>query len=296
MMEVMDLSHDPVGGAERTAADPHPDHINIRGHRLVLADLVDHRLFDADHLAGLRDQFNAAQPYPHLVVSDWFNPKLLELAQEEFDLYARSELRQVHTKRESTFRSQAVEFGPACTLYFSIVNAGWFVNLLSEVTGVAALVPDPGMHGGGLHETRAGGRFQIHRDFDRHPRTGLFNEMVLLTYLNKAWDPSWEGALELWDAKLTRCITTIQPEFGRTVIMRNGPLNFHGHVAALKPPPGRTRRSLGAYYYSNRLPVTEQGHRPTVFLMNDRVDRLKLLLKDLVPPLLWQAIKRITDR
>ncbi|MEO8154874.1 MAG: 2OG-Fe(II) oxygenase [Rhizobacter sp.] len=273
----------------------HQDHICIRGHQLPLADLVDRRLFDPVHLAALRHQLLNAEPYAHLEVSDWFNASLLELVHEEFDLYPQADLQAVHTKRESTFRSQAAAFGPATSLYFSIVNAGWFVNLLSSVSGVSALVPDPGLHGGGLHESREGGRFHVHRDFDRHPRTGLCNEMVLLTYLNKGWDASWHGELELWDASSARCVKTIAPEFGRTVLLRNSPISFHGHVAPLTPPAGRTRRSLGAYYYSNRFPLAEQGHRPTVFMTHDRVDRMKLVLKNLVPPILWQAIKRVAE-
>ena len=158
------------------------------------------------------------------------------------------------------------------------------------------LLPDPHLHGGGLHEAREGGRFQIHRDFDRHPRTGLCNEMVLLTYLNRQWDPAWQGALELWDAASSRCVKTIQPEFGRTLLLPNSPISFHGHEAPLTPPAGRTRRSLGSYYYSNRFPLAEQGHRPTIFLKHDHADRFQQVLKSLVPPVLWQAIKRASKR
>jgi len=276
--------------------NPAHDHISIRGRRLAFEDLVDSRLADPHYLAGLRMQLASAKPFPHLVVSDWFNPTLLELVHEEFDLYPDADLKPVHTKREQTYRSQGIRFGPAATLYFSIVNAGWFVEMLSTVTGIAALLPDPHLHGGGLHESREGGRFQIHRDFDRHPLTGLCNEMVLLTYLNKQWDPAWQGALELWDVDSSQCVKTIQPEFGRTLLLPNTLTSFHGHLASLTPPAGRTRRSLGAYYYSNRLPLSEQGHRPTVFLAHDRVDHLQLVLKNLTPPILWQAIKRLVDR
>lgn len=276
--------------------DPTHDHISIRGRRLALADLVDRRLFDANHLIALREQLVSAKPYPHLVVSGWFDVTLLQLVHEEFDLYPEADLQPVHTKRESTYRSQATRFGPATTLYFGIVNAGWFVELLSALTGVAALLPDPHLHGGGLHESREGGRFQIHRDFDRHPRTGLCNEMVLLTYLNRQWDPAWQGALELWDVASSRCVKTVQPEFGRTLLLPNSPISFHGHEAPLTPPAGRTRRSLGSYYYSNRFPLAEQGHRPTIFLKHDHADRFQQVLKSLVPPVLWQAIKRASKR
>jgi hypothetical protein len=282
--------------AEAVVQDGGDDHVRIRGTRLDLAELVDRRLFDPAYAASLRAPLLGAQPFPHLVLDGWFNPRLLDLVHEEFDLFPSAELEANHTKRENTFRSRSTAFGPATSLYFSIVNAGWFVDLLSDATGVANLVPDAKLHGGGLHESRRGGSFHIHRDFDHHPRTGLYNEMVLLTYLNHDWDPQWNGALELWDATASRCVKRIQPEFGRSVLMRHGLGSFHGHVDPLAPPPGRTRRSLGAYYYSNRLRRVDLEERHSTYLVNDRADRAKLLLKGLTPPLLWRALQNLSSR
>ncbi|MBX3621222.1 MAG: 2OG-Fe(II) oxygenase [Rhizobacter sp.] len=253
-------------------------------------------MFDEAYLLSLRERLVSAVPYPHLVVDGWFNPDLLRLVHEEFDLYPGARLQAVRTKREATYRSQTVQFGPATTLYFSVVNGGWFVNVLSRVTDIAGLLPDPSLHGGGLHESRKGGRFQVHRDFDHHPRTGLSNEMVLLTYLNRDWNPAWQGALELWETDPHNCAKLIQPEFGRTVILPNGPRSFHGHELPLDPPPGRTRRSLATYYYSNRVPLVEQVMRPTVFLTQGPVDRMKVLLRSVTPPVIWWAVKSVLER
>jgi Rps23 Pro-64 3,4-dihydroxylase Tpa1-like proline 4-hydroxylase len=140
----------------------------------------------------------------------WFNPLLLELVLEEFDLYATRDWRNENSKYETTRRSlMGAQFGPASQLYFGIVNSGWFATLLSQVTGVEDLIPDVTLYGGGLHETRNGGKFGIHRDFDRQRRTGLRNEMVFITYLNKGWKPEWRGALELWDKKSIACVTKL---------------------------------------------------------------------------------------
>ena len=65
------------------------------------------------------------------------------------------------------------------------------------------LLPDPKLFGGGLHESRTGATFAVHRDFNRHRHLGLKNEMVFITYLNKGWDPDWGSGLELWDKKQT---------------------------------------------------------------------------------------------
>ncbi len=100
------------------------------------------------------------------------------------------------------------------------------MQTLSLLTEVDELLVDTHLYGGGLHEIKPGGRFGIHRDFDRHIRSGLHNEMVMITYLNKSWQPEWNGALELWDPTATRCVTSVEPEFGRTILMRHGPVAF----------------------------------------------------------------------
>ena len=87
--------------------------------------------------------------------------------------------------------------GPASRIYFVIVNSGWFTELLSSLTGVQELVVDQTLRFGGLHESRRGGKFSIHRDFERNACTGLKNEMALLTYLNEHWEPQWNGANRL---------------------------------------------------------------------------------------------------
>ena len=65
--------------------------ITIRGARLALDELVDPRLADPAYLDELRHRMQSATPYPHLVVQDWFNPRLLELVHEEFDGLQRKE-------------------------------------------------------------------------------------------------------------------------------------------------------------------------------------------------------------
>lgn len=283
--EEMALAH----GAQR-------DHVFIRGRRLVLRDVINRDLLNEANISKLSASLLNASPFQHLVIDGLFNPVLLELVHEEFDVYAFAKLSEFENKREKTFRSQSVSFGPATDLYFGIVNAPWFVESLSKIVGVKGLAADSSLYGGGLHESRQGGAFAIHRDFDRHPRTGLHNEMVLLTYLNKNWQSAWGGNLELWDSAASVCAKVVEPLFGRTLILRHGPNSYHGHPLPMQLPADRTRRSVGSYYYSSRLGDADQWHQNTSFLMNDRMDRIKLIAKGLTPPLLWRTMKRFADR
>jgi hypothetical protein len=281
-----------------TPSTPPSAYVSIRGVRLSLGELTSPKLYDTHYLDGVRAQLQAAQPFAHVVVQDWFNPVLLELVQGEFPTGSRAtwktELNQ-HARVERSRPDAAL--GPASQLYFSVLNSRHFVGVLSYLTGVTDLLPDPNLVGGGLHETLAGGRFGIHTDFDRHPSTALHNEMIVITYLNPGWQPQWHGALELWDAKQAECRAKIEPEFGHTVLMLHGKTHFHGHSQPLTPPHGVTRKSVAAYYYSNRFAREDRGE-PMVsnFLFTGRAERVKAFAKQWIPPALLGAVKRCKTR
>jgi hypothetical protein len=273
-----------------------PDSVTIRGTNLALDELVDQAFFTTDARQRLRAQLIGAAPFPHLVVDGLFNPALLNLVLEEFDTHRADGWYDVQSSYERTRRSVlGASLGPASQLYFDLVNSGWFTLWLSDVTGKPYLIPDPLRHGGGLHESRTGGSFAVHRDFDRHPKTGLKNEMVFITYLNRDWQPEWGSALELWDAKEGQCVTTVQPEFGRTLLMPHSAKSFHGHPMPLKAVDDRPRRSITAYFYSG-TPVPEQdlNRSISIFIQPRRIDAAKAALRLWTPPILWNLAKKIT--
>ncbi len=274
------------------------DFVTIRGKRLGLNELVDPRLYDEAYLLNLRNRLQSAQPFQHLIENNWFNPVLLELILEEFELNNASAWRSVTNKNQNTQRSVlGSSLGPASQIYFGLVNSGWFVQVLSLLTEVDELLVDAHLYGGGLHETKPGGRFGIHRDFDRHLRSGLHNEMVMITYLNKYWLPEWGGALELWDATATQRVTSVEPEFGRTILMRHGRNSFHGHPHPLTPPEGVKRRSLASYYYSNRFAkIDREARQNSLFLFMSKSDRARRIGKAVMPPILWDVIGKLVRR
>lgn len=227
------------------------DFISIRGKPLPLHGLVDPRIYDPAYADSLREQLEHAAPFPHLTLHSLFNPLLLECVLEEFDRFPDDAWRSYRNPHEQTFRSTPqTPLGPASHLYFSLVHSGEFMRFLCRLSGFDNLIADVGLFGGGLHESRAGGRFGIHRDFDRHPQTGLCNRMVLLTYLNREWNSDWGGALELWDVRRQECVTRIAPTFGVSLLMMHGRDSYHGHPAPLHMPEHIRRRSLANYYYS----------------------------------------------
>jgi Rps23 Pro-64 3,4-dihydroxylase Tpa1-like proline 4-hydroxylase len=141
-----------------------------------------------------------------------------------------------------------------------------FLEWLEDMTGIAGLLPDPHMIGGGPHEIRRGGKLAVHADFNRHPHTGLDRRLNVLLYLNREWQQAWGGHLELWDLNRERC-KQIAPVFNRLVVFATTSTSWHGHPVPLTCPPGVYRRSIAFYYYTDGRPAHESmGDHSTVFV------------------------------
>lgn len=82
----------------------------------------------------------------------------------------------------------------------------------------------------------------------------------MFVYLNRDWDETWGGHLELYSHNLTEVFTRISPIGGRMAIFTNGPEHFHGHSEPLACPEHRSRRSLALYYY-HALPHSTKALR-----------------------------------
>jgi hypothetical protein len=279
-------------------ADASVNTISIRGVRLPIAEIVDRSYFAPERIAQLQQQLNSGVPFPHLVLQNVFNPVLLDLVAEEFDQLPEGYLADVKSRYESTRRSVlGAALGPAAQVYFDTINSGWFTEWLSAVTAIPYLLPDPKLFGGGLHESKNGATFAVHRDFNRHRHLGLKNEMVFITYLNKNWDPEWGSALELWDKKNDRCVTMVQPEFGHSILLPHGPVSYHGHTKPLQAPEGRSRRSVAAYFYTSPLAGKQHGDESASrFMKTTRKDQIQTIARWITPPAVWYFARKITGR
>jgi len=282
-----------VDTAHSIESDSTADAVVIRGVKLPLTDLVDRDALGPEALAEFQRRLRTARPFPHLVIDGLFNPDLLDLIAEEFD---STDWRGVTGRHQRTLRSvDCPNLGSAAQLYFDTIYSGWFIDWLSMLTGVDHLLTDPKLVDGGLHETRRGGSFGVHRDFERHRKNGLRNEMVLITYLNKSWQEEWGGQLELWTSR--RRVTQVFPVFGRTLLMIHGPASFHGHPEPLHTPEGRSRRSVASYFYTSPESAGYSQYAPeSNFLHVGWSDHAKQIARLITPPALYLGARSARDR
>ncbi|MBR0654306.1 2OG-Fe(II) oxygenase [Plastoroseomonas arctica] len=244
------------------------------------------------------DQFSSASPFPHLVFDGLFSEDLLAEVHEEFDHLGKQGWREIENQHQLTLRSNPnSKFGPATQTYFDILSSAWFVNFMGELSGIRGLVFDPLMKGGGMHESRSGGKFGLHLDFSKHPVTKLDNRLVVITYLNKDWNEEYGGLLELWDVAQNKCAERILPTFGRTIVFAHTDVSLHGHPGGLNPPPGITRRSVAAYYYSNgRDDHGASASFDSYFAPQTAPSFLKVAVRSIVPPILYSMAGMMKKR
>ncbi len=244
-------------------------------------------------------------PFPNTYFDDFFNKEELKKVLLEFpDLGDKQDIKFENPNEVKLASRGEYRFGPQATEFAHFLNSQPFLEFLSNLTGIPNLLPDPYFEGGGFHQIKPGGYLKIHADFNKHRLTGLDRRLNVLVYLNEDWDESYGGHFELWDTEMKGCVKKILPLFNRMAMFSTTDFSYHGHPDKLTCPPGRSRKSMALYYYTNGRPVEEviQGKESrinTKFVAREGADSSKMktynsvvqLLQDLCPPIILRAWK-----
>jgi len=208
--------------------------------------------------------YKTAAPYPHIIIDDLFGAEFLDKILFEWPLgsgahESHNDGTYVKHKIGSNFKTRLPSF---TEMFLNKLMSPKFLVSLEELTGIGGLIPDPYNFGGGLHETKNGGKLAVHADYNKHFKYKLDRRINLLIYLNKEWTSSMMGDLELWDSDMKQCVAKISPIFNRTVIFSTTSTSFHGQPGEVSCPSGMSRKSIALYYYSNGRP--EESNAPNL--------------------------------
>ena len=109
------------------------------------------------------------------------------------------------------------------------LNSPSVLSKLEKLTGINNLIADHRLAGCGMHRIERGGKLAIHVDYNKHPVKPLYRRINLILYLNKNWEESWGGHLELWNKDVTVLEKSVLPIYNRAII-------FNCHLMLLKFP------------------------------------------------------------
>lgn len=247
----------------------------------------------------LREQYLTAQPFPHIVIDDFFPPPIVDEVLADFPAPDSIEWQQFANARERKLASSNERnLPPAARSLIWEMNSQVFLQFLEILTDIPNLLPDPTLAGGGMHQIMRDGKLGVHVDFNKHGNNNLDRRINLLLYLNKDWQEEYGGHFELWDRDMKHCVKKVLPIFNRVAIFSTTEHSWHGHPDPLNCPDGWSRKSLAMYYYTNGRPDEEKAD-PHSTVFRERPGEVaaagqpRIGLKDFVPPILVRAARKL---
>jgi hypothetical protein len=220
---------------------------------------------------ALRMAFFGAQPFRHVVIDEFFAPELAEGLLRDFPAFsaerAQNEFGEMGNKATVEEVRQLGEHYIRADL---LVSSAPFLQLISEITGIDDLIYDPSYFGGGTHENCNGQELDPHVDFNYDRRSGYHRRLNLIVYLNKEWEKSWGGSIEVhsnprdWASNNMR---EFLPLFNRGILFETNEHSWHGFSLICLPAGKRhlSRKSFTIYYYTKERPAHEVAPPHTTF-------------------------------
>lgn len=196
-------------------------------------------------------------PFRHIVLDGWWPFPELRVVESGFPAPSLPGWKRYSNSTERKLEGPPGLWDGATRSLFALIQSR--TPQIEELFGIDGLVMET--IGGGYHYIEPGGYLNIHSDFSVSPHTRRYRRLNLLIYLNDDWDDDG-GHLELWDND--GCVTSIAPEFNRTVIFETSATSWHGHPK----PASRPRKSVAAYFFTVEPPPDFSGDQSTVWWEN----------------------------
>ena len=254
-----------------------------------------------------KDKYKNADPFPSAYFDNVFNPEVLDQVLAEFPDMEKGTDLHYNNPNENKYASRGEHrFGETSEMFAHFLNSQTFLEFLTELTGIDALIPDPYFEGGGFHQIKKGGFLKIHADFNKNKFTKLDRRLNVLVYLNKDWKEEYGGHFELWDKEMQHCVKKVLPVFNRMAMFSTTDYSWHGHPDPLSCPEGWSRKSLALYYYTNGRPQEEidpfKKEHMTIFKERaDGLDGNKMknfntlvnIVENVTPPIILKGVKKL---
>jgi Rps23 Pro-64 3,4-dihydroxylase Tpa1-like proline 4-hydroxylase len=218
---------------------------------------------DAD---ALRSQVRASKPVPNFVIDRFLKDDFAQRVAEAFPPYAQAlavgRSFQAVNEKGKVQVTDSSRFPEPIRQLNELLASRELLELLSHALDIPQLLADAQLVGGGMHQTAARGHLDVHVDFNFLEEQQWHRRANLLIFFNREWPPEWGGEFELWDEEVKVRHHAHLPIFNRCVVFETNEISFHG-VSAVKCPPGQSRKSFAAYYYTTAAPAHWSGQSHT---------------------------------
>jgi 2OG-Fe(II) oxygenase superfamily len=227
---------------------------------------------------ALRHQFVGAKPFPFAKIDNFLDPDFAQMIAASYPPFgvmsAHGRTFNAVNERKKVQVTDSGVFPEPVARLNKLLASREFLADLSYATGIANLLADEQLIGGGMHITGPGGRLDVHVDFNFIEERKLHRRLNLLLYLNPIWDESWGGHIQLWDRRVKHCVQSFAPSLNRCVIFETSDVSFHG-VVPVKTSAPYPRISFATYYYTSEAPPHWDGQNHSTLFKARPKERIR---------------------
>lgn len=210
-----------------------------------------------DHLKSkIETKESNNSPFYHMELEEILPLSLAEKLYEEFPDYEDEVWFKYKNKIEDKkLLSDWRQFPQATYELFTFLTSQPFLDFLSDKVG-CKLYADPGLHGGGWHIHKNGGKLNPHLDYSLHPMLKLQRKLNLIIYLCKDWQEEYGGHFGFWkesntEGQVGELVKEISMGFNKAVLFDTTQNSWHGLSREVSCPEGIYRKSLAIYYLTD---------------------------------------------
>jgi len=202
------------------------------------------------NIKELKEQFKNSEPFEHIVINNFLTDTYAETIYKLFPSdYSTWHKYENPLEVKNTFDN--IDLLPEeLKNYFYYLSSKQMINLISELTDIKCLEYDEYLHGAGLHSHTRYGRLNIHLDYEKHPFSGKERKINVILFISKNWNNEWNGANELWNKDVTKCVSKTNVVFNSAIIFKTNDISWHGVPEKIMCPENIFRNSLAYYYVS----------------------------------------------
>lgn len=194
-----------------------------------------------------RDSFARAEPFPHVVIDELFDPTFLAEAARDFP--EPSEMTEKPGRTGVLEMSDRSRIPPRLVDVSDELLSARFTAWLAQVSGIDGLTTDPGGNWGVLRQSGDGVEGKVHVPPERHPDKPWHRRLTLILHLSEGLSEANGGCFQLWDRDKTTVRRTVAPLFNRAVVFLNSPTAYH-NASRTRLAPGQMRRIMQALYFT----------------------------------------------
>jgi Rps23 Pro-64 3,4-dihydroxylase Tpa1-like proline 4-hydroxylase len=198
----------------------------------------------------LKQDFLNKEPFEHVIIDDFLELSYAEKICELFPSPDNS-WHEYKNPIEVKYAFDNINNLPVeLKNYFYYLSTSEITNIIRNITTINDLEHDEYLHGAGLHIHPRNGRLNIHLDYEKHPFSGKERRLNIILFMSKDWNTNWNGANELWNSDVSKCIAKTDVKFNRAILFKTNDISWHGLPEKLQCPNDVFRKSLAYYYVS----------------------------------------------